>query len=154
MNKLTSLSVAALLFTLGCTQKKVESQQKINSTISMSKLVNKENSYQINHQETNKVEYDLKYFFSNDSICNEMLIKTLNKSKKYEGIPEKIDFKLILTNKLTNSHVEINGIAELTSPNESFLDETEPDAGAYFAADYNKNNTGYPQLARASGSCL
>jgi hypothetical protein len=133
------LIVSILYFLLSCSNGKTESQKKTTLT---STLASGQTALLINEQKRDTVKYDFNYFYSNDTICQVIYIKVLNKSKKYD-IPEKLKFNLVLKNRLKKSYADIKGIATLTSPNESFSDDTESDGGAYFAADYNKNNTGY-----------
>lgn len=70
-------------------------------------------------------------------------IKVLDASKE-NGVPKELEFNLTLRNKQkSNQEINFNGIAILTSPNESFIDKTEIDGGEYFAADYNFSNADY-----------
>jgi len=79
---------------------------------------------------------NLNYFFSNDSFCQTLSIRKRSISKEYD-IPQKIEFKLTLYDKLkVIPKLTFNGIAVLTSPNESFSDKSKIDEGSYFAADY------------------
>ncbi|MCH6201542.1 hypothetical protein MMU07_18315 [Aquiflexum sp. LQ15W] len=114
-----------------------------HDSVQSSKVLDKKSDIPKNNQEEDKIKFDYSYFFSNDTICQMIQINHLNKNKLNDEIPEKIEFKLVLQNKLKKTTIDINGVATLTSQNESFLDETEPDGGAYYAADYNKNNSGY-----------
>jgi hypothetical protein len=131
------LVIVVLVF-LGCTRNSSETKQKKNTVVEST-------SYQTQNskQKLDTIDYDFSYVFSNDTICQFISIKILDKSKNNDDIPKKLDFKLVLKNKLQKKRLEIKGIASLTSPNESFLDDSEPEDGSYFAADYNKNNSGY-----------
>ncbi|MBN8838547.1 MAG: hypothetical protein J0I09_14900 [Sphingobacteriia bacterium] len=86
--------------------------------------------------ETDTSNYEYKYFFSNDTISQILYIKKGIVSKKYQ-VPEKVEFKLILTSKFEN-YIEkrIEGIAILANANETFSEKNNINEGDYFAADY------------------
>jgi hypothetical protein len=135
------LLVSIICFLSSCSNREIElQQQKISTSTS---LAGGEIISSNSEQKAKTINYDYSYSFSNNAICQILYIKVLNKSKKYDDIPEEIEFKLYLKDKIKNTYLNIIGKATLTSPNESFLDETNPDGGAYFAADFNKNNTEY-----------
>jgi hypothetical protein len=79
----------------------------------------------------------INYFFSNDTLCQTLTIKEKSKNKKFK-IPEKLEFKLVLHDKLHKYDNKIfEGVAQLSSPDESFSDNADKDGGDYFAADYD-----------------
>lgn len=85
----------------------------------------------------------INYSFSNDTLCQTISIKGINKNEKNK-IPEKIKFTLLLhdrQHKYVNKTFE--GIAQLSSSEESFSDSSDKDGGDYFAADYNFEATDY-----------
>ncbi|MFL5739129.1 MAG: hypothetical protein ACJ75B_02850 [Flavisolibacter sp.] len=81
-----------------------------------------------------ETEYDYEYKFSNDSISQILFVKKITSSKEY---PEKLKFKLILQDKFGIRPKKVfEGIARLTSSEESFSDKNDPNGGDYDAADY------------------
>jgi hypothetical protein len=96
----------------------------------------------LDHDSTETKKYDdvlpsINYSFSNDTLCQTISIKEINKNGKLE-IPEKLKFKLMLHDK-QNKYADkvFEGVAKLSSPEESFSDNSDKDGGDYFAADYN-----------------
>ena len=85
--------------------------------------------------------YDNKYIFSDDTADQVLYVKNGKPDKRYQ-VPSVLNFKLIIHSKLKNQmDKKLEGIATLTSPNESFSDNGDNDMGDYFAADYIfKNN--------------
>ncbi|PWA05574.1 hypothetical protein DB895_06200 [Flavobacterium psychrotolerans] len=127
-------------FLLGCSKK--ETVTKKNAILN-SKSVSNTHTLLISQQEKDSIKYDSNYFFANDSVCNKISIKTLNKGEE-DGIPKKLGFNLMLRNKKKNNQqINFKGIAVLTSSDESFFDKTENDGGDYFAADYSFSDTNY-----------
>ncbi|QEM09119.1 hypothetical protein [Mucilaginibacter rubeus] len=85
----------------------------------------------------------INYSFSNDTLCQTLSVKEMSKDKKLE-IPEKLEFKLVLHDKQHKYDDKVfEGVAKLTSSEESFSDNSEKDGGAYDAADYDFEATGY-----------
>jgi len=126
-NKLFNIAIIGLL--LGCSNhssNKYSSEQiaKPIDTIEVSTLeVEKSNTYK-------------SYYFSNDSLCQNLIIKKIKWGQK-KDIPKSIEFELTLHDNLgCFQDIKFNGVAMLASSNESFLDESDKDVGAYFAADY------------------
>lgn len=140
MKRLVLILISIPCLILGCSNQTTE---PIKDKDTITEIAIGKNIFPKISQDKHNTKYDYYYSFSTDSVCETLQIKILNRSKKYDGIPQKIAFILVLKNKVKNITTSINGIAFLTSPNESFLDEKELDSGAYFAADYNRNNTSY-----------
>jgi len=91
----------------------------------------------------NDILSGIDYSFSNDSLCETISIQEISNNKKLK-IPEKLRFTLILRDKQHKYDDKIfEGIARLSSSEESFSDNLDKDGGDYFAADYNFEQTDY-----------
>lgn len=100
------------------------------------------------HDSSQEKKYDdvlsgIHYSFSNDAFCQMAIIKEISKNKRLK-IPEKLKFTLTLHDKQHKYDDKIfEGVAELSSPEESFSDNSDKGEGDYFAADYNFEATDY-----------
>lgn len=80
---------------------------------------------------------NVNYSFSNDTLCQTVNITEISKNKKLK-IPEKLKFILLLHDKQHKfEDKKFEGVAQLSSSEESFSDNSDKDGGDYFAADYN-----------------
>ena len=133
------LFLFSIILLLSCSNVKTNS-----SNLTKVSDISRGNSGERLLNERNRESADsLNYYYSNDSLFQVICIRRLNMSKEYE-IPEKIEFRLVLRDKLsTYSERKFNGIAVLTSPNESFMDKSKIDEGLYFAADYSFSTKDY-----------
>lgn len=89
------------------------------------------------------VSSGVNYSFSNDTLCQTISIRQISKNAK-DNIPEKLKFTLTLHDKQHKyDDKTFEGIAQLSSSEESFSDNSDKDGGDYFAADYNFKTTDF-----------
>lgn len=94
-------------------------------------------------EKQNDVLLGINYSFSNDTLCQTISIKGINGTEKNK-IPEKLNFTLVLHDKQHKyDDKTFEGIAQLSSSEESFSDISDKDGGDYFAADYNFETKDY-----------
>ena len=144
MKKRNHLIILVSIFALFSCNNINKEKQKMSPESSI-KIVNpirdsiaeKSDSNSYNNQKDNDTLLETSYFFSNDNLCQTLIIEEISKSQKFK-IPKEIKYKLVLHDKQQKFEDKIfNGIAQLSSSEESFFDKTEIDGGSYDAADYN-----------------
>lgn len=131
------ISIVVMCILLSCANGEQMPERKNSDTITTGKTSPKD-SVPLKGPvvEADTVNYEYKYFFSNDTISQTLYIMKGVMSKKYQ-VPEKVEFKLILNDKFgTHPEKRFEGTAVLTSANESFSEKNDINESDYFAADY------------------
>jgi hypothetical protein len=132
--QLILLIIGSLL--LSCTKEKKMPKENNKNEVTESKTVTKDLVVPINKKTIETEDHNYKYKFSNDSIIKILYLKTGTPNKEYQ-VPSTLKFKLVLQDKFKLNPDKIyDGVAVLTSPNESFSNKRDKDGGDYFAADY------------------
>lgn len=134
------LIILIICFLINCSTKQDVSQK---DTELNSRPIDKTTISSTSKEENDTLKYDFCYFFSEDTISQIISIKLLGISKK-DNLPTNLKFNLTLKNKQKpGGNFLLNGIAVLTSSEETFSDQNEIDEGEYFAADYIFNSDDY-----------
>ncbi|WP_428330586.1 hypothetical protein [Mucilaginibacter sp.] len=151
-NQLFILIVLSVLFS--CSNVKRDTSKK--ETDSIAKIITPTQTpanESLGNDSTKTKKYDdallgINYFFSNDTLCQNLSIKEISKNAKLK-IPEKLEFKLLLHDKQHKYDDKIfEGVAQLSSSEESFYNNSDKDGGDYFAADYNLDAADYKMQIR------
>ncbi len=139
-NQLIVLIALSMLFSCN-NGKKTETNNELKSSSEMKPQVRateveKLDSISNTEKKSNVRLSDVSYFFSNDTLCQNITLSEITRNDKF-NIPQKLGFKIVLSDKQGKSPDKVfNGIAKLSSSEESFGDSSEADGGDYFAGDY------------------